>query len=153
MANSQLRNLLLARSVNAIDLAYSFLSLADPEPSEDPEDDVGPAFDHIRSQVHDAEAQQCALLRYAGMSWDTIATLRAKTVSRQALHRRMARSTEDAWYSSHRESARNEERLKSEIAYTHSRAKFLKGFTLEDLDRASQVWEDRRYTWYWWHDF
>ena len=151
MANPQLRNLLLARSATAMDLAYSFLSLADPEPSEDPADDVGPAFDHIRSQVHDAEAQQCALLQYAGMSWDTIATLGAKTVSCQSLHRRMARSVEDAWFIAELKSERNEEQLKRRIASSHDQATFLRDFALEDLDRAPQVWEDRRYTRYWWH--
>ena len=142
---------MLARSVTAMDLAYSFLALADPDPSEDPRDDVGPAFDRIRSQVHDAEAQQCALLQYAGMSWDTIATIGAKTVSRQSLHRRMARSVDDAWFDAELHSAINEERLERRIASAHNQAEFLKDFAFEDLDRAPQVWEDRRYTRNWWH--
>lgn len=149
MANEHLRNLLLARSAAAADLATWALMLANPQPRGDGSDAAMP-FELLRDLVLQLEAQTCALLQYCGLSWDALATETVRTSSRQALHRRLASLADEQWISAERNKTDNKHELQSNIEIALAMSRQLSDRAIQDLESAPEKWEKYRRTPHWW---
>jgi hypothetical protein len=124
-----------------------FLSMADPHPGAGylaPWD-----FREPRLLVTTAEAQSCALLQRAGMSWDVIASY--NETSRQAIHRRMAALADAEWIKAQRNEAQNRKDLASNLSDAVYTASYLTKYIYEEIESAPAVWEDRSHRRGWWH--
>lgn len=140
-----MRNLLVDRSATAISLAASFAALADPQSDSANNPRFWPG---IRSAINFLEAQNCAVFRHGGVSWDALGSFYG--VSKQSLHRRLSTQVDKVMESAQKYPGLYEPALILETSVLGLAATT----SAEGLHRAAasqaQVWDQRRHAHTWW---
>lgn len=144
--DERVQSLVLARSATALRLASTLLAIADPcHPlASDPT-----ATRNAVANVRHLEALNCALMRYASMSWDTLSAF--YEISRQSLHRRLATHTDSALDDAQEYISRNREDIDDTIDQIWSTLDHIVESFWSELEHSSHVWGARRAQPGWWH--
>jgi len=145
----RMTNLLLATSSSAMSLASSSLYFAAPSPIDDPSL-VGEFFKTMRRELDDLEAGICALMRYAGVSWDALAE--NYDVSRQALHQRLAARADEILAEAQTYPALNHSQFYFDLELVSNYANRMKASFDQDLSDVVEIWQERRKRAGWWRD-
>ncbi|MFC6133936.1 hypothetical protein [Streptomyces spororaveus] len=143
--HDRLRNLLLALSDAALDLANDGVVLAHPREGSALGLVIAPS---LRSKAAHVEALACAVLRHAGVSWDAMAG--RYDVTRQSLHRRLSAATDQVAQDAQRFAAGHELSVQQELGLLVVACERLQQNFDSALDAAPEAWEARRKTPGWW---
>jgi hypothetical protein len=146
-SSDRIHNLLLARSVSAISLANTLLSMADPCGAA--ANRIAPISAYaIREGIREVEAETCALMLKSGVSWDAIAT--RYQVSRQSLHRRVAFLADERLNRANDSVGYNEGNLHYYLRSAVESAVHLQDSVDAELVEGIDIWNNRRLRHGWW---
>jgi hypothetical protein len=130
-------------------LAGAFLSMADPSGSM--ANDLAPwGRGWLQRDFEEAEALTCALMRYSGASWDSLATHYG--VSRQSLHRRMAPLADEYMDQAEEYVDVHRRGLQSDFDLVQDSVRHLEESLWSDLTEGARVWQARRQRPGWWRN-
>ena len=147
--SDRLANLLTARHGAALELANSALMLADPcsEMSNSPFWAMDQTAEH---SVASCFKHSCALMLYAGVSWDALAS--SREVSKQTLHRKYAHDADSVFESAQRYADVNVADLRRELTILKALAEHVVDELETELAEAEAIWEKRRSQPGWWRE-
>lgn len=145
----RLYNLALAASSAAASLAASSLRLVIPSEFDHP-GEVAEYVMEMRADLAALEEYYCALMNYSGVSWDVLATYYG--VSRQALHRRVARRAYESIEESQQYPYMHYSDFVENLNIIQRAANFFIDSPDEKISDAVQTWQERRKRAGWWRD-
>ncbi|MER5810008.1 hypothetical protein ABT143_17780 [Streptomyces sp. NPDC002033] len=143
--HDRLRNLLVALSNAALELANDGVALAHPREGAALGLVITPT---LQSKVAHVEALACAVLRHSGVSWDAMAG--RYDVTRQSLHRRLSASADQVAENAQKLAAGQEMSAYQELGLLVAACQRLGQNFERELERAPESWEARRRTPGWW---
>ncbi|MEV3989602.1 hypothetical protein AB0J57_11930 [Streptomyces sp. NPDC049837] len=142
----RMRNLLVARSAAALNLAATFGNLADPTSGTANSPSLWPS---IRGEISSLERLNCAVHRQGGVPWDALAGFYG--VSKQSVHRRLSKDVDN--YTEHAQTYvdLHETDISHGVRALHVAAAIVSAdHLLSAADRQARVWDQRRRTPGWW---
>ncbi len=143
--HDRLRNLLLALSDAALDLANDGVALAHPREGAALGLVIAPS---LQGKAAHVEALACAVLRHAGVSWDVMAG--RYDVTRQSLHRRLSAAADQVAENAQKFTPGHELSVHQELGLLAGACERLQQSFTPELEAAPEVWEARRKTPGWW---